>query len=599
MICKVFRKYISLCDDLRYFIEENFGMFCQRPTVMYPRITMKYTFYIIVALFLSSCAAQAPDGDELYDIQSKIFDTGLEDYELAMAQTDSLEQSGRFSAARADETRSIVCMNADRNRLAYYYAERGVKTAEQSGSEDDADVIYSSKRVMSDCKLKNGEYGKAVRIANGLLQEFEGDTSDVGLTMKAAAYSLIAECNDGLKNNSEAEKYYLASIKTLYESFHNPIRFEQVEPLFYNAATLLFFYIDNSMYEKALPLVPMLDTALSRMEKCPDVGEFELQMRKNNYLIVKAMALAVSGDISTADSLYEIHRQTDGLSDVDIATDARYLDLSGRYKEAVRLYEIADSIHCALDEPLTDDYIECKLKAQYDALCKTGDVKATLQMADRIRILTDSLRLQEHLEDVEQEEEILRQEHLIAEKHSQMTRYRALAAVVLAVCLMIAILLWRSAKYNKILDEKNRRLIEEINQREENERQALEQLKEDPEAALTAGQQLFRKICELMDGPEHVFTDADFDRSALARLIGTNEHYISDAISECTGAGGVTDFINGYRLRYATQLLAETDDSIALIAEMSGFSRRTFYRVFGEAYSMSPADYRKISKKHA
>ena len=559
----------------------------------------KFALFFLTVLLSSCFAAQSPDDPDVDAIENQIIDLGFEDFELAMAQTDSLEQSGKFSAARADEARALVCMNAERNRLAYYYAERGMNAAIKSGREDDADVICSNKRMMSDCKLRNGEYGKAIRIANGLLQDFEGDTSALGLTMKAAAYSLFAECNDGLKLNAEAEKYYLAGIKTILDGFPNPLIFEQAESLLYNTGTLIIFYIDNSMSEKVSPLVPILDTAFVRLERCPDVSDFEFKICKNNYLIAKAMALAVSGDVITADSLYEIHRQTDDLSDYDIALEARYLDLSGRYKEALRLYETADSMHCALGEPLTDDYIEVKLKAQYNALVKSGDVKATLQMAERIQLLTDSLRLQEHLEDVEQEEEIMRQEHLLAEKHSQMIRYRALAAVVLAVCLMIAILLWRSAKFNKILDEKNRRLLDEINQREQTERQAVEHLKEEPEAALTAGQQLFRRICDVMDSPENVFTDTDFDRSALARHTGTNEHYISDAISECTEGKSVADFINGYRLRYATQLLTDTDDSVALIAEMSGFSRRTFYRTFGEAYSMSPADYRKIAKKRA
>ena len=559
---------------------------------------MKFASVILVVLLLSACSTQKPDDDDVSYVQNKIIDVGWEDYDLAMSQVDSLEMSGKFSAARADETRSLICANADRHRLAYYYAERGICSAMMSGREEDADVICSNKRVMSDCKLRNGEYGKAIRIANELLHDFDGDTSEIALMMAASAYSLIAECESGLRRNSEAEKYYLASIRTIYESFPNPRVLEHVDPLFYNAATLIIFYIDNSQYEKALPLVPMLDTAICRMEKCPGVSGVELQMRKRNYLIAKAMALAVNGEVGTADSLYEIHRRMDGLTDFDIAHDARYLDLTGRYKEAVRLYEIADSMHCAIGEPLTDDYIECKLKMQYDALRRSGDIGATLLMADRIQSLTDSLRLQEHLEDVAQEDEIMRQEHVIAEKHTLMIRYRALTALTVAVCLMIALMLWRSARYNRILDEKNRRLLDEINQREQNERQVVEHLKEEPEAQLTAGQQLFRRICQLMDDPERVFADTDFDRSALARLTGTNEHYISDAISECADGKNVAEFINGYRLRYATQLLSTTNDSVALIAEMSGFTRRSFYRVFSEAYSMTPSDYRKISQKN-
>ena len=44
------------------------------------------------------------------------------------------------------------------------------------------------------------------------------------------------------------------------------------------------------------------------------------------------------------------------------------------------------------------------------------------------------------------------------------------------------------------------------------------------------------------------------------------------------------------------RLLATTKDSVALIAELSGFSRSSFFRVFSDAYGMSPSDYRKAAK---
>lgn len=50
-------------------------------------------------------------------------------------------------------------------------------------------------------------------------------------------------------------------------------------------------------------------------------------------------------------------------------------------------------------------------------------------------------------------------------------------------------------------------------------------------------------------------------------------------------------------MRYAAHLLATTNDSVALIAEFSGFSRSSFYRIFSDAYGMSPSDYRRVAKK--
>jgi AraC-like DNA-binding protein len=72
---------------------------------------------------------------------------------------------------------------------------------------------------------------------------------------------------------------------------------------------------------------------------------------------------------------------------------------------------------------------------------------------------------------------------------------------------------------------------------------------------------------------------------------------VTDAISTCTNGKNVTGFLNEYRLRYAARLLATTNDSVALIAELSGFSRSSFFRVFSDAYGMSPSEYRKVAEK--
>ena len=100
-----------------------------------------------------------------------------------------------------------------------------------------------------------------------------------------------------------------------------------------------------------------------------------------------------------------------------------------------------------------------------------------------------------------------------------------------------------------------------------------------------------------MEAPNHIYTDTDLDRSRLAQLLGTNEHYITDAISTCTDGKSVSGFLNEYRLRYAAHLLATTTDAVGVIAEVSGFSRSSFFRVFSDAYGMSPSDYRKVARK--
>lgn len=73
---------------------------------------------------------------------------------------------------------------------------------------------------------------------------------------------------------------------------------------------------------------------------------------------------------------------------------------------------------------------------------------------------------------------------------------------------------------------------------------------------------------------------------------------LANAISEGSGGQTFLQFVNGYRLARATQLLTETDEPIEQIAFDSGFNnRRTFNRVFRDEYEMSPSDFRRASRE--
>lgn len=103
---------------------------------------------------------------------------------------------------------------------------------------------------------------------------------------------------------------------------------------------------------------------------------------------------------------------------------------------------------------------------------------------------------------------------------------------------------------------------------------------------------LFAKIVRLME-EEHIYTDEDLTRDMLAKRLCTNYKYVVKAIKDCDNGNSLVNFVNTYRLRHATRLLAETTDPIVLVAEMSGFSQRTLTRLFQTQYGMSPAEYRR------
>jgi len=235
------------------------------------------------------------------------------------------------------------------------------------------------------------------------------------------------------------------------------------------------------------------------------------------------------------------------------------------------------------------------MMSQYKALKKAGRTEEAMAYADRMRHLSDSIHLVERKMDMEQQEVIRQKEAEISSRRQSLVIHRIILLSAIIIILLIGYLLVRARIYNKALEEKNRSLYQEIQQREKAENEERLALQAQPEETLSQNQLLYRKLCELMQDPE-VFTNPDTNQDTLASLAGTNRTYIYDALRECAGKTPV-DFINGYRLRYAANLLATSKDSVSLITELCGLSRRTFYRLFEDAYAMSPSDYRKVAKK--
>jgi len=222
-----------------------------------------------------------------------------------------------------------------------------------------------------------------------------------------------------------------------------------------------------------------------------------------------------------------------------------------------------------------------------------------LNMADSIICAIDSALAWQKRSDAA-ELAVIYQTHekeLALEKsNTRAATYRLIAVGALLLLLMTGYILWRVSRDNRMLAEKNRMLYEQIKQREEAETKERERQQLQPTETLTQNQQLYNRLCELMQDPD-VFCNAEVNHETLARLVVTNYKYVYDALRECANTTP-SDFINQYRIRHAAQLLATTDDPIGHIAEQCGFTHRsTFIRLFRERYSMTPTDYRNAAKE--
>ena len=557
-------------------------------------------FIILFSAVLAFAACTKPDrSEEAKKLKLELQEMLYKNPEQALARVDSAEQAGLFSAATANLIRVNLYGSMGQMRLALFYGEQITNVPEL---KKEGDTYYSALLFLNGLLQRNGEYGRVIRLSDEIIadvdneREIGGISEQVAMRVKSRALISKGDCEKNLGHPDEAERYYLEAIDLMMDVKHSD-DYWVIDALFMAVLEATEFYLEVDRAEKALPLVAKGDTALARLDRCPNLPDPIRHLRHNNATINQALVYAANNQHDKAETLYLKHRQAENPSVYDIGADARYLAMTGRYDEAIRLFRQADSLHLAKGGAINTVYIKNYLMNQYETLQKAGRKDDVLALADRMRQLTDSIHLQERKIDVEQQEEIRQKETEITNRRQSLLVYRILAVAAFIICGFIVYLFWRATQYNKVITEKNRRRVAEIEQREREEQQAIEQLKAEPEEQLTAEQQLFRSICNLMDSPDHIYTEADLDRYRLAQLLGTNEHYVTDAISACANGKSVNGFLNDYRLRYAAHLLATTNDSVALIAELSGFSRSSFFRIFSDSYGMSPSDYRRIVGK--
>lgn len=553
---------------------------------------------------LTTACTKSDRSEELAQLKIELQDMLYKNPEQALVRVDSAEQADVISAAMANLFRTNIYGAMGQTRLAVFYGEQMLNDPELKRQ---GDSYYSALLTLNGLVERNGEYGKVISMSDDIIADVDNDrkqgggisgiSEQVALRVKSRALTFKGDCEYHLKHFDEAERYYLESINLMMDGVTHTDDYWVIDALFTGIIEATEFYLEQDKAEKALALVAKGDTALARLDRCANVPEHVHHIRHNNITIGQAMIYAANGRRDKAEALYLKHRQAEDLSVYDIGADARYLAMTDRYDEAIRLFRQADSLYLAKGNAINTAYIKNYMMNQYKALQKAGRKDEVLALSDRMRLLTDSIHLQERKIDVEQHQEIRQKEIEIASRRQSLIIHRIILASAVLIILLVAYLLWRSYKYNKVLTEKNRRLLAEIEQREREEQQAIVQLKAEPQEKLTANQQLFCRICDLMDSSDHIYTDPDLDRSRLAQLLGTNEHYVTDAISACTDGKSVNSFLNEYRLRYAVRLLATTNDSVALIAELSGFSRSSFFRIFSEVYAMSPSDYRKVAGK--
>lgn len=562
---------------------------------------MKYRIYIFlscaVLALMSSCTHCTGTKDD--EKAKAVWQRYREAYDAknlnrALAVIDSMETEQIVSTPRADHLRGLVYDQGWQMKIAEHFYKKSYQGYASHPSQD-WDTYSDAGYRWACLRFRRGDTEGALSIITELLNQAKGNEA-FPKNQESALLMLLADIQLQLHQFHEAQ---LTGQKA-YEAEQQNAKHQSRTGWSTAWACMSISTIHHTSgdIEGALAWLDRCAQGLALAEQEHD-DSLLIEEWKGHVALRRALLLQESGHAAEASATYAAIPRSRLMEPNAYTEAADYLMAAGRYGEAAYWYEQIDSTYLATDgAKMTFDNIATRLSPRYTAYRKAGRNADALVLADSVSAAIDSALVWQKQNDVA-ELAVIYQTHekelALSDAKSETRIHRVLLVAAFLVILLIGYLFWRTRKYNKELLDKNRRLLLEKEQREREEQQAIELLKAEPEEVLTAEQQLFRRICDLMDSPVHIYTDADLDRSRLAQLLGTNEHYVTDAISACANGKSVNGFLNEYRLRYAASLLATTAESVAAVAELSGFSRSSFFRIFSDAYGMSPSEYRKVT----
>lgn len=510
----------------------------------------------------------------------------------ALAVIDSMEQAKTVSITKADYLRGIAYDAGWKMRIAEHFYKKAYENYVPKTSQDWFDYTDAGYRYAY-MHFGRGDTEGALNILAKLLPQAK-DNNAFPKIVEASLLMLMAECHIQLHQNDEARRYW----QKAYELQQQANRENQETDFPWVSMNICGNLFNMGDVEGAKEWLELAEQEFALYEQQGD--SLLIEEWRGHLALKRARYLQATGHAAEAAAIYAAVPRSRIMEPYGYKEAADYLMDAGRYDEAAYWYEQIDSTYEATNgAQMTFDNIALRLSPRYSVYRKAGRNGDALVIADSISAAIDSALVWQKKNDAA-ELAVIYQTHekelALEESEAKTTVYRILAVAAFLICLFVAYMFWRAAQYNKVLFEKNRRLLAEMEQREREERQDIEQLKAEPEELLTASQQLYRRLCELMI-EQQPFTDETLNRETLAQLLGTNPKYIDQAITECSNGDTTRDFINRYRVQHIATLLKTTDDSISLIGEMSGIiSRATLSRLFRDYYGMTPSEYRQAAR---
>lgn len=354
-------------------------------------------------------------------------------------------------------------------------------------------------------------------------------------------------------------------------------------------------YSTDGQYDKAMSMSKEQERYVELSRKLHPEEWYRRNLLR--VYIIRLEILAKLGRMAEADRIYQKYHPaitTDPLCGDALLT---YFRLRGMNDEALQFLDDAmkniredgDSIGRNMQRLLDD---------MGDAYYGMGDYKKAAECYAGMATLADTLAIRSLNNLTVEVQKVVNSERTIAKHNERLT------IIIAAVVLLLAIflLLLRQAL---VMRRRNRRmtgLIQQLMHYRELIIQNGDPVEMGENEASNASKEELRRFKEADKRimKERLFTNPDFGRDDLMRLLGVDKNTLPSLLQNITGTN-VSGFINIKRMEYAVSLIKEHPEyTLESIAEACGIkSSATFIRNFKATYDMTPSEYRKQLGKAA
>jgi len=559
---------------------------------------LRYIHLILLCavLALTGCtgngtSSRGSEADSIYTWEN-IRQSMMEEPEHALRLVDTAEMRGLADVNQANWMRASIYYNSP--KVEDFDKSRDYCLKVLNNQHPEADSVQKQKVLIQLVFISTKSpdtYQDAVRYAmkGAEMAHHAGD-----ILQEANFYFEAGKVMERLQQGSGID-YMNRSLDIYREAARDSI--QPLPMLSSNLGKTARIFAEQKIYAAAIPLLQERLQTIIRIEKeyTTAPAGWTDQQRAYTYTVL-AYCQYMNGDKESARRSAEAFEQTQAAQIPDNQLDMlNYYAIAGNALRIQQIYDRVEPYYREKQDTLSQSYANL-LNSYAMGLDNIGRGHEAYQCLDRYKVINDSLVQRERQAGTlkyAQQMKTQEKELQLKDEEAKTRMQRVMLVGAVLIILLIAYLFVRARLYNKVLAEKNRSLYEQIQQREQAEaEECASQFARDD---LTANQQLYRRLCELMKNPE-VYTDAETNHETLVRLLGTNQTYLYNALRECAGITPA-EFLNLYRVRHAAHLLTTTDDSVGLIIEMCGITNRsTFNRLFREHYSMSPSEYRNAAR---